>query len=145
MYRFGTRSIGNLNELHEDLQVIMDELIKVYDFSIIEGHRSLETQKKYYREGKSTLNGVTRKSKHQSYPSLAADIMPYKKGTNAFSGNELDSRRFYMMMGMLKVIAIRLKAKGKITHDIRLGMDWDGDETFTDQNFHDLPHVELVI
>lgn len=145
MYSFGTRSIENLNELHIDLQIIMNDLIDVYDFSIIEGHRSLETQKKYYREGKSTLNGVTRKSKHQSYPSLAADIMPYKKGTNAFSGNELDSRRFYMMMGILKVIAIQLLEEGKITHKVRLGMDWDGDETFTDQNFHDLPHVELVL
>lgn len=143
-YKFGKRSLDNLSTIEDDLKTILKELIKVYDFSIIEGHRSTETQKKYYREGKSTLDGVTRKSKHQSYPSRAVDLMPYKKGTNAFSGNELDNRRFYMMMGMLKVIAIRLKEEGKITHSVRFGLDWDSDETFRDQTFHDLPHVELV-
>ena len=144
MYKFSQRSLNNLNMAEVDLKIILSELIKVYDFSIIESHRSLETQKKYYREGKSTLDGVNRKSKHQSYPSKAVDIMPYKKGTNAFSGNELDNRRFYMMMGMLKVIAIRLKEEGKISHDVRFGLDWDSDETFRDQTFHDLPHVELI-
>jgi peptidoglycan L-alanyl-D-glutamate endopeptidase CwlK len=143
-YSFSDRSLNNLKDVHPDLQKILAELIMFYDFSVIEGHRTLETQQKYFREGKSKLDGITKKSKHQSYPSMAADIMPYAKGTNAFSGSEYDNKRFYMMMGMVKAIAYKLLIKGEITHRVRFGLDWDGDDTFKDQTFHDLPHVELV-
>ena len=144
MYNFGERSLTNYKTLHQDLRLILDELIKIYDFSIIEGHRTLETQRKYFYEGKSNLDGIVKQSKHQSYPSLAVDLMPYKKGTNAFSGDELDNRRFYMMMGMIKAISIRLFNNGLISHKVRFGLDWDSDDTFKDQTFHDLPHIELI-
>ena len=144
MYEFGEKSKSKLATCHEDIQVIMNEVIKVYDVSVIEGHRSQETQMKYFREGKSKLDGVNKKSKHQSYPSKAVDIMPYKKGTNAFSGNELDTRRFYFMMGIVKATAERLLAEGRITHKVRFGIDWDGDDVFRDQSFHDAPHFEII-
>lgn len=143
-YTLGKKSLENFKTLHPDLQTILAELIRVYDFSIIEGYRTLETQQQYFKDGKSKLDGINQKSKHQSYPSLAVDIMPYKKGTNAFSGDELDNRRFYMMMGMVKAISNKLLIAGEITHKVRFGLDWDGDDTFKDQTFHDLPHVELV-
>lgn len=143
-YVFSKKSLDKLETCHKDIQTILKELIQYYDFSIVEGHRSQETQMKYFAEGKSKLDGVHKKSKHQSYPSMAVDIMPWKKGTNAFSGKELDNRRFYLMMGMIKAIAYRLKDEGTITHSVRFGLDWDGDDTFADQTFHDLPHFELV-
>jgi len=143
-YTFSNSSLKKLETCHKDIQVILKELIKYYDFSVVEGHRSQETQIKYFAEGKSKLDGINKKSKHQSYPSMAVDIMPWKSGTNAFSGKELDSRRFYLMMGMVKAIALRLKEEGKITYDVRFGLDWDGDDTFNDQTFHDLPHFELI-
>lgn len=144
MYKFGQRSLSNLSGCHEDIQTILNELIKYYDFSVIEGHRTLEIQQKYFSEGKSKLDGVKKKSKHQEYPSMAVDIMPYKKLTNAFSGKELDNRRFYLMMGMVKAISLKLYEDGKISHKVRFGLDWDSDNTFTDQTFHDLPHFELI-
>lgn len=144
MYSFSRSSQEKLMTLHPDLQLILYKLIEMYDFTIIEGHRTQETQQQYYREGKSTLDGVHKKSKHQSFPSMAVDIMPYKHGTNAFEDNEKERARFYTMMGMLKAIAFRLKEDGVIEHSVRFGMDWDGDDTFRDQTFDDLPHVELV-
>lgn len=143
-YEFSKRSLENFKTLHPDLQKILGELIMVYDFSIIEGHRTLETQQKYFKEGKSKLDGINKKSKHQSFPSMAVDIMPYKSGTNAFSGHEKDSRRFYFMMGMVQAIVHKLLLKGEITHNVRFGLDWDGDETYRDQTFDDLPHFELI-
>jgi len=144
MYNFGDKSKARLETCHPDIQLICKEVIKIYDFSVLEGHRTQETQARYFAEGKSTLDGVNKKSKHQSSPSMAADIMPYKKGSNAFSGHEKDDRRFYMLMGMVKAVAARLKEEGLITHDVRFGLDWDGDDTFRDQTFDDLPHFELV-
>jgi len=144
MYNFGYKSKSRLDTCHPDIRLICNELIKIYDFSVLEGHRSLETQARYFAEGKSTLDGVNMRSRHQSSPSMAVDIMPWKKGTNAFSGHEKDDRRFYMMMGMVKAVVARLKEEGKITHSVRFGLDWDGDDTFRDQTFDDLPHFELV-
>lgn len=144
MYTFGTASSERLSTCHEDIQLILNELITFYDFSVLEGHRSDERQLKLFHEGASTLDGVNKKSKHQSLPSMAVDIMPWKKGTNAFDDNEKERARFYMMMGMVKAIASRLYKEGKITHKVRFGADWDGDDTFRDQSFDDLPHFELI-
>lgn len=144
MYKFGQKSKTTLETCHKDIQLILNELIKHYDFSVIEGERTLATQQEYFKKGLSKLDGIKSKSKHQSRPSMAVDILPYSKGTNAFSGNELDNRRFYFMMGLVRMIAIDLKNKGLITHGVRFGLDWDGDNVYDDQSFHDLPHFELI-
>lgn len=151
MYKFGERSIKQYNTIHRDLQLILDEVIKVYDFSILEGLRSDERQYELFKEGRSKLDGINKRSKHQGRPdrdgnivSFAVDIMPYKKGTNAFSGKTKDNARFYFLMGMVKITAKNLIKKGIITHDVRFGLDWDNDDIFTDQNFDDLPHFELT-
>ncbi len=147
MYSFSKVSRAKLDTCHPDLVLICEEVIKVYDFSVLEGIRTTEMQQEYFRNGRSELDGVKKKSKHQddgSGKSRAVDIMPVKAGENAFSGKEKDNRRFYYLAGLMKMTAIRLKAEGKITHDLRWGGDWDSDDIYSDQNFDDLPHFELV-
>jgi peptidoglycan L-alanyl-D-glutamate endopeptidase CwlK len=143
LYKFGEKSQENFDTLHKDLQLILSEAIKIYDFSIIGGHRTAETQQAYFKKGLTKLDGIIKKSKHQSYPSMAVDIIPYKKGTNAFSGNEKDNRRFYFLMGIIKAISEKLLKDGKISHRLRFGIDWDNDDIYTDQSFDDMPHIEL--
>ena len=147
MYSFGKRSQGRLDTCHPDIVKIMNEVIKIYDVSIIEGIRTAEKQKEYFETGRSQLDGVHKKSKHQddgSGLSHAIDIMPYKKGTNAFSGKEEDNRRFYFMMGIVYAVSEKLLEEGKISHRVRFGLDWDGDHIYSDQNFTDMPHLELI-
>ena len=146
-YRFSRRSRARLNTCHPDLVAICEEVIKVYDFSVLEGLRTLEKQREYYETGRSKLDGIKKKSKHQddgSGKSKAIDIMPYKKGTNAFSGKEKDVRRFYYLAGLMKMAAEKLLEEGKISHRLRWGGDWDDDDIYNDQNFDDLPHFELI-
>jgi len=150
-YTFGKRSSNNLVTCHQDIQLILKEVIKYYDFSVISGIRTTEEQHALFKDGKSKLDGINKKSKHQGrlnddgdIVSFAVDIMPYKKGSNAFSGNEKDLARFYFIMGLVKATAMRLLEEGVITHGIRFGLDWDGDDIYDDQNFDDLPHFELV-
>jgi len=156
MYNFGKSSLSKLETTHPDIQLILQTLIKVYDFSILEGARSDTRQMQLYNEGKSHLDGVTKKSKHQPVDvydednmfigklSYAVDIMPWKKDTNAFSGSRFDDARFYFMMGLVRAISIDLLNKGLINHKVRFGLDWDSDDVFSDSNFHDLPHFELI-
>lgn len=146
MYTFGKNSIERLNTCHTDLIKIMKEAIKVYDFSVLEGLRSANQQALYFQTGRSKLDGVVQLSKHQDHGdglSYAIDIMPYKRGTNAFSGEQEDIYRFYYLAGLIKGIASKLLEEGKISHTIRFGGDWNSNDIFSDQNFNDLPHFEL--
>ena len=150
MYKFGKSSYKQLKTLHPDLQLILLNVIEYYDFSILEGIRSEERQQELFEQNRSKLDGVSKKSKHQGIllnnelVSMAVDIMPYKKGYNAFSGTEKDTRRFYFLMGMIRMESKRLLESGKISHDVRFGIDWDSDDIYSDQSFDDAPHLELV-
>lgn len=142
MANFGRRSREELNTCHPDLIVIAEYVIDFFDFSVIEGHRSLALQLKYYKEGRSKIDGVTRLGNHNYEPSLAYDIYPYPI-PDLTKFTDKDKARFYQMSGYFLMAAQILYKQGKITHLIRLGLDWDRDGDFKDQSFDDLPHVEL--
>jgi len=129
-YRYGKRSLKNRETLHSDLQRLLDEVLKFYDFTILFGYRSNEEQDKLFKENLTTKKGG--ESKHNIYPSLAVDIAPYPIDWR-------DLHRFYHFIGYVKATADRLKIK------IRCGADWDDDNNFKDQTFNDLNHIELII
>jgi len=70
-------------------------------------------------------------SKHNTYPSLAVDVMPYPIDWR-------DLYRIYYFVGYARGVANQMGIP------IRCGADWDGDFNLKDQNFHDLPHFELL-
>jgi peptidoglycan L-alanyl-D-glutamate endopeptidase CwlK len=146
-YNFGKRSRARLDTCHPDLVKVLETVIKVYDFSIIEGLRTAETQAQYFKDGKSQLDGVKRKSKHQddgSGLSRAVDILPYYKGFNPFT-SENGPKSFYYLAGLVHMAAQTLYDNGEIEHLIRWGGNWDGDmDFFGDSSFFDLPHFELI-
>lgn len=131
MPTFGKASQERLDTCHPDLQKLMSEVIKLYNFSVLEGERTLEKQQEYFRDKKSKLDGIVKKSKHQSSPSLAVDIIPYPIDWE-------DRERFYFLAGLVFAKAHELDIK------IRWGGDWDNDKSFKDQSFNDLPHFELI-
>lgn len=128
MPSFGSRSEAHLNECHGDMQELMREVIKQVDCSIIEGHRTEEEQNKLFHAGRSKVQWPN--SKHNSSPSTAVDVVPYPVDWN-------DKERFYYFSGVVIGIASQMGI------EIRWGGDWDGDHSWRDQTFHDLPHFEL--
>ena len=129
--------MDRLNECHPDLKLILMTAIKYYDITILEGARSTERQKELVATGKSkTLN-----SKHlvqsDGY-SHAVDCALYPIDWN-------DRERFVLLQGFLRGIAVMLKEQGKISHDLRLGIDWDNDGNVKEHSFFDGPHIELSI
>ncbi len=129
MFNFSIHSNLLLATADERLQALCNEVIKHYDFSIIEGHRSLQRQKELYEEGKSQIDGIVKKGKHNYMPSLAVDVLPYKKGHNAFDGSDESELMFWRMLWHFKRASIKLKIP------IRFGAFW---------SFKDFPHIELV-
>ncbi len=81
MPRFGKTSTKRLEEAELDLQMILSEAIKHFDFSIVWTHRGMEAQNRAYKEGNSQKQWPT--SKHNSLPSYAVDIVPYPEGYEA--------------------------------------------------------------
>ena len=143
MYIFGPRSRKNLNECRGDLQVIFDEVIKIIDCSVIEGHRPQVEQDKAFAEERSKVRWPN--SMHNREPSLAADVAPYPIiwGDEPGIDRQKAIGRFYLLGGIVIGTAHQLFLEGKITHKVRWGGDWDMDGDIMDQRFEDLVHFEL--
>ena len=129
MPRFGRRSQANLATCHPDLQRVFEEVVKIFDCSILCGHRGEEAQNEAYHKGLSKLKFP--ESRHNTQPSVAVDAVPYpidwedRERTTYFAG---------LVLGVAHGMGITL----------RWGGDWDRDTEVADNRFDDLPHFELV-
>lgn len=132
-FKFSNRSRTNLDTCDHRLVALYETVILHWDCTIIEGHRDMETQNEMHRIGKSHLRWPD--SKHNRTPSLAVDAAPYYKG-EGIPWEDLE--RFRAFSGFVLGVGAAMGLK------LRWGGDWDGDRIFTDQKFHDLPHIELI-
>lgn len=142
IFKFSKTSEARLNTCHPDLILIMNTAISIsdIDLGIAEGHRSKQKQLKYFREGKSKIDGIKRKGKHNYKPSLATDIYPYFD-----NGAKWDNEHLSYLSGIIHAVSEMLFLQGKITHKIRWGGNWDMDGIILlDQSFDDRPHFELI-
>lgn len=132
MPKFSQRSLDRLATCHPDLAMLFDVVIQHHDCTILEGARSDERQAELFRQGKSKLDGVTKRSKHQPVGGLsyAVDVAPYPIDWK-------DRERFIHFAG---IVLGHAEALGIA---IRWGGDWDGDGVFT-ESFFDAPHYELM-
>lgn len=130
MYSFSQRSLDNLKNADKRLVDICNELIKITDFTVIESYRSIERQQELFKKGFSKIDGVKKKGKHNYFPSLAIDIIPFKKGHNPFDGSKESDLMFNELAKQFKEVAKQLNIK------IQWGGDW--------VSFSDKPHFELV-
>lgn len=126
MPRFGTRSKRRLRGVDARLISVLNEVVKHYDLTILEGKRSEERQKELVAKGASK----TMKSKHLE--GKAVDVAPYPVP------DWEDTYQFIYMAGRVMQEADRLGVT------LRYGGDWDMDETVvSDQTFQDLVHFEI--
>lgn len=128
MYKFSQRSLDNLKNVDERLVRICNELIKRVDFTVIEGFRSLERQKELYDKGFSKIDGISKKGKHNYSPSLAIDIIPFKKGHNPFDGSKESDIMFDNLAKEFKQVA----------KELGINIAWGGDWKFIDK-----PHFQI--
>ena len=117
-YKLGTRSMQSLSGVNPDMVAVVEKAIEITeeDFSVIEGIRSLDRQKKLLKDGKST----TLNSRHIT--GHAVDMVPYPVDWE-------DLKRFEKMA----------KAMKKAAKELDISIVWGGDW----KNFYDAPHFEL--
>jgi len=125
-YAFGTKSKSRLETCHEELQRLFNEVIKYKDCSILEGVRGDKRQAELFKEGRSQLDGITKKSNHQVTKdrpkSLAVDVMPYP-----IDWNDLKGHAEFAAFVFEKAVQLDIK--------IKWGGNW--------KSFKDNPHWEL--
>ena len=131
MPRFGKRSKERLKGVDAKLQNVMNEVVKYFDITIIEGLRSQERQNELVAQGKSK----TKFGKHVE--GKAVDIAPYPIDWKARDD-------FHYLGGFVLGMAASMGIK------IRWGGDWNasslfkGQRTTKDNNFDDLVHFEIL-
>lgn len=155
MPSFSKRSLSRLSSVHTDLQILCQYAIKEYDFTVVYGLRTAETQFNLYKRGRKKVgdawvikdkkkvvtykDGYFKKSKHQL--GLAVDIVPYYSKYPHIRWN--DTKGLYHFGGYVRGLADMLKKYGAIDNDIVWGGDWDDDFVLDDQTFFDAVHFQI--
>lgn len=140
MFKFSKRSKDNLVTADEKLQLLFNEVIKEIDCTVIYGHRTPEEQFELFKKGRTrvdgwwtvtdkskvvtNLDGTTKKSRHNYYPSKAVDVVPYP-----LDWNDIDS--FKLLASVVKRKALELGI------DVEWGGDW--------KSFKDYPHWQIKL
>ena len=131
MPKFGKKSKENMKGVDARLQNVLNEVVKYFDITIVEGLRSQKRQNELVAEGKSK----TKFGKHVD--GKAVDIAPYPIDWNARDD-------FHYLGGFMLGMAASMGVK------IRWGGDWNASSTFKgqrttkDNNFDDLVHFEIL-
>ena len=128
MAKFSSRSKKRLETCDKRLQKIFSEVIKYVDCSVLEGHRSEERQNKLLKEYKTKV--AYPKGRHNAFPSLAVDVVPYPVDWH-------DRERFHLFSGFVLGLARGMGI------NLRWGGDWDQDFEVMDNRFDDFPHFEV--
>lgn len=135
---FSKTSKANLASCDPRLVKLFTEVIKVFDFTVLEGHRPVARQQALYAQGRTIpgqivtqIDGVRKKGMHNYQPSKAVDAVPYPLDWN-------DTSRMYYFAGQVMATARALGLR------VRWGGDWDNDTVTAEERFRDLPHFEVV-
>lgn len=146
MPKFGKKSLSLLEQVHPDLQKVLNLAIQLTDFSILESTiRTVEQQKQFVKEGKSkTMNSKHLKKYIPEYEkeyACAVDIIPYFSKEPHLDWS--DREEFTLLAGVVLGIAKMLYDKGEIKHQIRWGGNWGIGNRIKDNSFVDMPHFEI--
>jgi len=129
MFKYSKSSLEKLSTCDERLQIIMKEVIKIHDVTIICGHRGEKEQNEAFENGFSKLRWPD--GNHNKYPSRAVDASLYPIDWN-------NRERFIYFAGLVKGVAQSMGIK------IRCGIDFNQDLNFKNDRLFDGPHFELV-
>ena len=137
MPRFSRSSARKLATCEKPLQFLFNDVVGVYDCTIVDGRRGKKRQDLYYNSSPPRSKVRWPHGKHNAIPpskSRAVDVVPYIAG----SGAVWDLRQCTHFGGYVQARADVLGI------GIRWGGDWNGNRDINDQNFHDLAHFELA-
>lgn len=129
-YSFGKRSLRAREELMKPLQILVDNVILEYDFTILDAQRGRAEQEKAFKGGFSKAHFGD--SAHNFEPAVAMDLAPYP-----IDFSQAGVPKFRALAKIVMFTANRLDIP------VRWGGDWDMDGDWRDERFLDWGHFEL--
>ena len=148
MPSFSQRSLDRLKTCHPDLRRLFSSVVVKFDCTILQGVRTDEEQAELYRQGRTKLDGVTKRSKHQARAdglSYAVDVVCYPIDWNV--SDEAVAARW---LAFARAVFAEAERQGI---SLRWGGDWNRNWNWRDpdedpradaaQRFNDWPHFEV--
>ena len=121
-FKLSQRSLDRLKGVHSDLVKVVKRAIEIsdYDFMVVEGMRTIETQREYVKKGVSkTMNSYHLKGE-------AGDLAPLENGAIDWNNTK----------GQFDSVAEAMKQAAKeLNVEIEYGGDW--------KSFVDKPHFQI--
>lgn len=121
-FQLSTRSIDRLKGVHPDLVKVVKRAIQIsnYDFMVVEGLRTIETQKEYVKKGVSKTMNSYHLTGH------AVDLAPLENGVIDWNNKK----------GQFDSVAKAMKQAAK---ELNITIEWGGDW----KSFIDKPHFQI--
>lgn len=128
-YAFSARSRNNLQGIHPDLIRVCKRALELspVDFTVVEGLRDIERQRKLFAEGKS----LTMKSRHLPQPDgygHAVDLYPFYDG----------KVQVHAPSSVFRQVADAMKAAAR---ELGVTITWGGDW----KRLVDTPHYQIEV
>jgi peptidoglycan L-alanyl-D-glutamate endopeptidase CwlK len=123
-----SKSLAKLAGVHPDLVRVVKKAIRstACDFTVLEGRRSEERQRRLFQSGASKIMDSRHLTGH------AVDLGAYVDGEIRW-----DWPLYYQIAAAMKMASIDEDVP------IRWGGDWDSDGEYDDEKWRDGPHFEL--
>lgn len=121
-FKLSQKSLDRLNGVNENLVKVVKRAIQIspYDFMVVEGLRTIETQKKYVAQGKSKTMNSYHLTGH------AVDLAPLENGSIDWNNKK----------GQFDEVARAMK---KAAAELGIKIEWGGDW----KSFVDKPHFQV--
>lgn len=148
-YKYSKSSLKKLVGVHPVLVDFAFELANIIDCKLVYGVRSDAEQLRLFNDGKSSFDGTTKRSNHQTKDDglgYALDILPLPNGVNMYDDSDPENKlRWAQFDGLCQGLAYKLGIK------IRTGFKWRNnmmDSLKRNESENTLPdgnHVELIL
>lgn len=127
------KSLERLSTCDQRLQELFKRVGESYPCLVTEGHRDMQRQNEAFEKGFSQVKWPD--GKHNSFPSLAVDVVPLQSDGSIDWNDRIKFYHFIgYVLGMAEVLGF----------NVRSGSDWNKNLNLKDQKFYDLPHWEIV-
>lgn len=133
MPKFSKRSQASLAQSHSLLQKLHAEAIKEFDYVVTDSRRGRIEQERAFAGGFSKVHFGD--SAHNYSPAIANDCYPFPIPRN------MNTKAYRAKLIAMQRVFQRVAARLKIP--VRQGVDFNMDGNWSNDNFIDLPHLEL--
>jgi len=148
-YPYSKSSLAKLEGVHPDMVNFAFELANVIDCKIVYGVRTDEEQLALYKSGRSSFDGITKRSNHQIQKDgygYALDILPLPVGVNMYDDKDEENKlRWAQFDGFCFAIAYKLSMNIKTGFKWRNNMMKSLQRNEKDNTLPDGNHIELLL